>query len=220
MVYNIELLHTSRQNPALVRILKQLMDEELLKEFRLVGGTNLALKHDHRYSVNIDRFTDSEYGCVDFNKIRDTISSAFPYFEFPETGPVSFGRSFFAGNSKDEAVKIDLMYTEKFLDEPEIYGNIRMASDKDIVAMKMEAVNSGPRKKDFWDLHYLLNSFSLPQMLDIHKKRYPYNHDRAELLDKFVSFTDVDNEPDPISYEDTDWTEIKLDLIEEYEKII
>lgn len=35
--------------------------------FRLVGGTNLALKFNHRISTDIDLFTDAEYGSLDFS---------------------------------------------------------------------------------------------------------------------------------------------------------
>lgn len=220
MEYNINQLHTSRQNPLLFNILIRLMEVDELKSFRLVGGTNLALVYDHRYSVDIDMFTDSEYGTVDFNRVESLLRGLFPYFQTPAHGPAAFGKSFFVGYSDDNCVKVDLMYTDIFLDSPDTYGPIRMATRKDIAAMKMEAVNTGPRKKDFWDVHFLLEYHSLDEMLSFHQERHPYTHNRPELLDKMTTFEPVEDEPDPICYLGKEWADIKLDILSEVSKLI
>ena len=69
---------------------------------------------------------------------------------------------YYIGMSEDECIKLDLMYTDPFLDPVEYYGDVRMASARDIAAMKMDAVFTGGRKKDIWDIDYLAeNVFSL-----------------------------------------------------------
>ena len=45
---------------SLLSILKKLMSSDIFKDFRLVGGTALALQRGHRRSVDIDLFTDLE----------------------------------------------------------------------------------------------------------------------------------------------------------------
>lgn len=192
------------------------MDE--LKAFRLVGGTNLALVYDHRYSVDIDMFTDADYGSVDFNRIDTAMHNIFSYVQTPAHGPSAFGKSYFIGNSDEICVKVDLMYTDSFLDAPDIYGIIRMATRRDIAAMKMEAVNTGPRKKDFWDIHFLLEYYSLEDMLLFHQERHPYTHNREELLDKLTTFEPVEDEPDPVCYLGKEWIDIKLDILSEVKK--
>jgi len=57
----MEKLQYKTVTPFLKRILQQLMDEPLFTPFRLVGGTNLSLRYGHRYSLDIDLFSDSEY---------------------------------------------------------------------------------------------------------------------------------------------------------------
>lgn len=47
------------------------------------------------------------------------------------------------------------MYTDPFIREPEIIDGIRLASIDDIVAMKIDTISRGGRKKDFWDIHKL-----------------------------------------------------------------
>lgn len=46
-------------SPLLQNVSMNLMKEDLLSNFRLVGGTALSLHIGHRMSVNIDLFTDA-----------------------------------------------------------------------------------------------------------------------------------------------------------------
>jgi hypothetical protein len=49
-------------------ILANLMIADVFADFRLVGGTALSLHRGHRMSVDIDLFTDADYGSVDFHR--------------------------------------------------------------------------------------------------------------------------------------------------------
>ena len=80
--------------------------------------------------------------------------------------------------------------------------------------MKIDVICRGGRKKDFWDVHELMDNYSLARMLDLHEKRYPYNHDRIHLINKFTDFTQADNDFDPVCLRGKYWEIIKLDLIE------
>ena len=59
------MLHIQTTNPELLKVLKKLMGMEMLKDFRLVGGTALSLLRGHRISEDIDLFTYQEYGAID-----------------------------------------------------------------------------------------------------------------------------------------------------------
>ena len=87
-----------------------------------------------------------------------------------------------------------------------------MASVDDIVAMKMEVITNGGRKKDFWDLHLLHNSYSLEDMLSLYEARYPYDASREECLKGLTNFDVADKDPDPICLESKIWQFIKLDF--------
>ena len=153
----IKRLHYETVTPLLRETLGVLMQEELFSPFRLVGGTNLSLRYGHRKSDDIDLFTDAEYRSLDFRTFEVFLRSRFPYYHCTDTSSiVSFGRSYYVGKSEDEYVKVDLMYSDPFLEDAEVIDGIRMAGVKDIVAMKMHVVSQGGRKKDFWDLHRLL----------------------------------------------------------------
>lgn len=84
--------------------------------------------------------------------------------------------------------------------------------------MKMNVVFRGGRKKDFWDLHRLLQEYPLSDMFNLHAKRHQWEHNEKELLQKFTDFTEAENQPAPICLLHKDWDEIKLDLIDEAEK--
>lgn len=206
--------------PLLKEVLHQLMEESLFAPFRLVGGTNLSLRYGHRLSVDIDLFTDSEYGSLDFASFENYLRSKYPYYDCNDKGSiVGMGRSYYVGKSEEDYIKIDLMYTDPFIGEAEILDGIRMASVDDIVAMKINVVSRGGRKKDFWDLHYLLERYSLAEMFSLHEKRHEWEHNVIELIHNFTDFTIADDMPDPVCLLKKDWDDIKLDLIETAESM-
>lgn len=71
-------LHFETVSPTLQQILHQLMELESLRSFRLVGGTSLALQRGHRRSIDIDLFTDIEYGTMPLDKISTDLAALFP----------------------------------------------------------------------------------------------------------------------------------------------
>ena len=93
-------------------------------------------------------------------------------------------------------------------------GPIRMAAVEDIVAMKMDVVSRGGRKKDFWDLHMLSNHYSIDQMLSLYEERYPYGATKEECTSGLTNFSVADTEPDPICLQEKMWQLIKLDFEE------
>ena len=96
----------------------------------------------------------------------------------------------------------------------ELQGNIRIASVDDIVAMKMDVLPRGGRKKDFWDLHMLRNHYSEEQMLTLYEERYPYGATKEECVAGLTNFSVADTEPDPKCLEGKVWQLIKLDFVE------
>ena len=181
--------------PILRSTLERLMGMEEFAPFRLVGGTSLSLRYGHRMSDDIDLFTDAEYGTLDFHKLQDILRKEFPYCQGDCGDIVGFGASYIVGNSKEDCVKLDLFYTDPFIRPMEVFGTIRMAAVEDIVAMKMDVVSRGGRKKDFWDLHMLRNHYSVEQMLSLYEERYPYGATREECVSGLTNFLVADTEP-------------------------
>lgn len=214
-------LHYETVTPLLVNSLLKIMGEDLFAPFRLVGGTNLSLRYGHRKSDDIDLFTDAEYGSLDFSHFENYLKNSFPFYDCPDTsGIVGFGRMYYIGLDKDNCVKLDLMYTDRFFDEPEIIDNIRFASVDQIAAMKMQAIATGGRKKDWWDIHFLLEQYSLERLLELHNQWQPYTHDESQLLNLLTDFTGANKYPDPVCKRHLQWDDIKFDIVDAVEKYI
>jgi hypothetical protein len=117
------------------------------------------------------------------------------------------------GNSKDDFVKIDLYYTDEFIFDKIVIENIRMATEYEIIAMKLDVVLRGGRKKDFWDLHYYLNKVSIDEMISFYEKRYPYT-DCSDIKSQFTNFELAEADFDPLCLLNKSWEIIKLDFFE------
>ena len=214
-------LHYETVTPLLLNTLTKLMSEPLFNPFVLVGGTNLSLYFGHRRSDDIDLFTDVEYGSLDYKSFEEFLSSSFPYYDRPDKSEVvGFGRSYYVGQNEHNAIKLDLMYTDTFFEPYSIIDNIRMATINQIAAMKMQAIFTGGRKKDWWDIDRLLDSFSISQLFDLHKKWQPWTHNTDTLIDKLLDFSEADKQVNPKCLMGKEWDNIKLHIIFETRKMI
>ncbi|MCC5918185.1 MAG: hypothetical protein JJU02_12770 [Cryomorphaceae bacterium] len=79
--------------------------------------------------------------------------------------------------------------------------------------MKIDVIQRIGRKKDFWDLHALNSMFTLERMLELHKKRYSYTHDRELIIQNFTNFNQADEDFDPVCLQEKQWAFIKEDFI-------
>lgn len=206
-------LHYNTVTPLLKSILEKLMESKEFNQFRLVGGTALSLYCGHRMSVDIDLFTEAEYGTIDFDGIEDYLVKQFTYVDFNNL-PVGMGKSYFIGNDSQNAIKLDLYYTEPFIDDVIEVDAIRMATIEEIIAMKIDVIQRTGRKKDYWDLHELKGQYNIKDMLGFHLKRYPYTHNKKQILNNFVDFEEANDDFDPVCLRNKYWEFIKLDLID------
>jgi hypothetical protein len=146
-------------------LVEKLQQIPALDEFMLVGGTALALQIGHRISEDIDLFTQND---IDQNFIIETLKE-----QFGKTFSVS-ALSHNTINCVVSNIKIDLLrhgypYVDAIIRE----DNIRLIGLPDIAAMKLNAIaGNGTRVKDFVDLYFLLDRFSLKQMFAFYKKKY------------------------------------------------
>lgn len=207
-------LHFNTVTPLLKTILEDLMQAKEFESFRLVGGTALSLYYGHRMSVDIDLFSDADYGSLDFNAIDSYLRAHYFYVDSMDIAPIGMGKSYYVGRSSDESVKLDLYYTDDFIDEVQVFDMLRLASRAEITAMKLDVVQRTGRKKDFWDIDRLKDDFTITEMFALHKKRYPYTHDRDLLREKFTDFTQADDDFEPLCLRGRHWEFIKLNMIE------
>ena len=203
------MLQTQTVVPELMELLKKIMSEKLFSDFNLVGGTSLALQMGHRNSIDIDLFGNSE------------INSELFIEKLSEFGEVKVAQS--TKNiliTKINDVKVDFVnYKYPLLSDCLFLENIRMLSTKDIAAMKLNAIAGRGSKKDFIDLYFLLNEFSLEEILSFYEKKY---HDGSVFMvqKSLTYFDDANSQLQPKMFVDFNWETCKQKIIEEVLKLV
>lgn len=203
-------LHTEAVDKNLLQLLEQLMISDELKNFYLVGGTALALQLGHRKSLDIDLFYHDHF---DSSFIADFLNDTF------EISSLEVSKNLV--RCYINKIKIDILSHRYPLVDPIITSNnIRIASLKDIAAMKLNAITNRGMKKDFWDIGTLLNIFSLKEMLMFYQIKYPTSS-LWQVEKSLCWFEDADNElTEIIDLKGNHWQTIKQNILSETKKII
>lgn len=209
------MLYYNTVNDLLKNNLITLMNAPIFENFRLVGGTALSLQIGHRESIDIDLFSDADYGTINFEEIEAFLRATFNHVNSLNVPP-ALGKSYFIGDDEVNTIKLDIFYTDSFIQPFVEEDGIRMATIEEIIAMKVDVIQRGGRKKDFWDLHDLLDSYSINQMIELHEKRYPYDHNEELIIKNFTLFDQADDDFDPVCFKGKYWEFIK----EDFEEII
>ena len=207
-------LHFNTTSKQLLTILRTLIAAKEFNAFRLVGGTALSLYRGHRESIDIDLFSDAPYDSIDFGAIYAFLYNTFSYVDTNDYKVVGMGKSYYIGNSEEDCVKLDLFYTDKFIQDIVLKDGIRLATVEEIIAMKIDVISRGGRKKDFWDIHELKDDYSIQEMLALPKQRHTYTHDGDQIRRNFSNFENADDDFDPICLKGKYWEIIKLDIID------
>lgn len=204
------MLRTETVDQRTLAILKKLMTLEELKNFHL-GGTALSLQFGHRISVDLDFFGNSKFNFADF------ISRAKYHFKTVEE------------KRKDppiyqifiNSIKVDVVEYPYDPIEPlkEIDG-IRLASPKDIAAMKITAIGTRSSKKDFYDLYFLFERFQLSEILNFCAIKFP-DKDMYHYIRSLIYFADVENNDleNVRLIKDVSWDQVKKRIEAEVRKL-
>jgi Nucleotidyl transferase AbiEii toxin, Type IV TA system len=173
--------------PQTFKLIQELQQLPGLKNFYLVGGTALALQLGHRNSIDIDLFSQTEFTS---ESIKDILEPKFSY-----RTTLSRQNTVLAviNDIKTDFIK----HAYPFILPPITEEGITMLSKEDIAAMKFHAIiQSGKRLKDFIDVYFLLEHFSLKKMVDFFAHKYTYSNPMIAL--KAINFfDDIDENMDP-----------------------
>lgn len=215
-------LHYETVSPALLSILKKLMKSEVFSDFRLVGGTALALQRGHRRSVDIDMFTDLEYGDMPIKTMREYLESKFPVHDGTETMVKNdAGYHIYLSEGTEPPIKVDFFYTDPFIYPILDKDGLRLTDQREIAAMKLGVIgNQIYRQKDYWDIHDMLEEYTLSEMVQWALKRDPYNITENDIIEGLKLVDKVQESREGIvSLKPLEYWELKVvDLKEEAEK--
>lgn len=165
-------------------------------------------------STDIDLFSDQKYGTINFQELENYLSCNYPYFYASNSGLIGVGNSYFIGENADSSIKLDIYYADPFIRAPHLEDGIRLATVDEIAAMKVDIIQRGGRKKDFWDIHEILETYSIDDLIALHAERYPYTHDTKQILQQFTNFNQADNDFDPICVKGKVWELVKYDILQ------
>jgi len=87
-----------------------------------------------------------------------------------------------------------------------------MYSVADVAAMKIQAILGRGKKKDFWDLHELLQHYSLQQIIDWHKQKYPGQMLAISIPHAITYFVDAEESETPVSLKNQTWESVKKSI--------
>jgi predicted nucleotidyltransferase component of viral defense system len=171
----------------------------LFKDLRLVGGTALALQLGHRKSIDLDLF-----GNIDMDGILIKKELEQNGFEVDIHYNSKAIKTFFINKVKTDIVNHSFEWIAPILEDE----RVRMADKKDIAAMKLAAITNRGSKKDFVDLYFLLEHFTLPEMLEFYSQKY--NTDSLFMpIRSLTYFEDAEKETMPNILIATQWQDVK-----------
>lgn len=188
--------------PDTLELLKSLMKQPLLKDMRLVGGTSLALQYGHRQSVDLDFFGSTTEDIDELTSIMRECAN-----DVVKGHCTKNIKAYFLNG-----IKVDIVnYCYDWIDDPVVEEGIRLASPKDIAAMKVNAVMGRGTKKDFVDVYYLLQHYSFDDLIKFYLQKYTDGSEYRALL-SMAYFADADPQPLPYMFQEIDWETIKTEI--------
>lgn len=162
-------------------LLQSLMKDKFFNDFFLVGGTALALQLSHRESIDLDLFTANN---INIDKLKKHLIDKYKFEPNYEEKNTLKG---YIGDILIDCIKYDY---NLIMPLKNING-IRMLSLEDIIPMKLQAIiANGSRLKDFIDIGYLSEYFSLNKMIKLYKKKYGINNEII-IMKAIVYFNDI-----------------------------
>ncbi len=165
-----------------LELLVMLMNDSLLNNFFLVGGTALALQIAHRDSIDLDFFCKNAF---DATNLLTELENRY-----------NFKQNYISKNTlkgEIDNVKVDFIaHQYPNIEANLLIENVRMAALPDIAAMKLNAIMSnGTRLKDFIDIAYLSSLLSLNKMQVSYQEKYT-NSNPLMIPKALTYFKDID----------------------------
>jgi predicted nucleotidyltransferase component of viral defense system len=182
------------------------MADKYLRGFYLAGGTAIALRLGHRYSLDLDLFTTAPFPV---EALQRHLSQTYRFrADFTDSNTL-LGT---IANVKTDFIAHQYPMLEAYDSQYEI----RIASLSDLAAMKLNAiVNDGSRMKDYADVAAIGTQMSLHSMVNAYTQKYAGTNPLMalkslayfEAVNKHERLTDLESKP-------INWAVVKDAIIE------
>lgn len=155
-----------------------LSEDEIIKDFILVGGTALALHIEHRLSEDLDLFTEKKH--IDNDKIRNTVKKIFKNYSVLEEDEGYI--EFFANNTKLTFYSFGMPIKYKPL-----VNNLNIAAVDECIAMKAHAITARNSYKDHYDMYSIMaEGIDLPKIVELAEEKYKTAFNTKLFLSKLL----------------------------------
>ncbi len=187
-------------------VLEKIKKGGLAQNFYLAGGTALAIQLRHRESIDLDFFCREEFSN---SKLKEKLSKMGEYFLTNEEEGTLHG-------TLDDVKLSFLEYDYEQLYPLVEFAGINLADLRDIAAMKIDAISSRGSKKDFIDLYFLLEKYSLTELIAFFERKFKGIHyNKLHILKSITFFTEAENDPALMMLKNVDWETVKRKIEKE-----
>lgn len=195
--------------PSTFGLLERICSIPELSGFNLAGGTALALQIGHRISVDLDFFGNRDF---ETNEILDLLETERPISILSQRKNILI--------LNVQGVKVDFVnYRYPLISKPLVEGKIRMLTASDIAAMKLAAIAGRGRMRDFYDIYFLLQEFSLSQMIEFYNRKYTDGNEMM-VARSLTFFEDANTDEQPnVLLSGVSWEEVKATILNEVKKL-
>ena len=192
------MLHYETIGSATLQLLKYIQRCSGMENMRLSGGTALALQIGHRKSFDLDFFGDLE---LENDDLANILGPHGTVKKLKNTPSINI---FLVNDIKVDFVKYKYPWLTSAVKE----DGLALADMTDIGAMKLAAITGRGRKRDFYDLYFLLGRYSLSQLVEYYNDKYE-DGSTFLLLKSINYFEDAENDMPPELFEQVSWEEVK-----------
>src|SRR5690606_14090482 len=186
-------------SPSLLKTIREVQSFKSVEGSALGGGTNLAIRYNHRISTDIDIFFPHIIGKAGFERIKDEVENFYGArvfgFQFPcdIDDQYIFLRFFIICDG--ETIKVEVLQNMKMLDNFEDIDGIKFVSELDIALFKMMSAANRATQKDIYDLYLLSEKFPLIDLFDhLEKKRTLFS------AEEYCTSFDLNGETNPLDH--------------------
>ena len=176
-------------------------------DFYLAGGTALYYYLKHRYSVDLDFFTQKD---IDFREFYQNFS--------PEEIKMISKDTIYA---KVKEVNVSFFFYPYPLLKPFLHLNsLKLASLEDILCMKINAIILRGSRKDFIDVYFIMKNLKIKsdEVIKLFVKKFG-KYEELVIKKALTYFEDAEKEPEIPVFKKVSWNSIKNFFIKEFAKI-
>ncbi len=175
--------------------------QKITRAFYLAGGSALALHLGHRISVDLDYFTPRSFNAADLVRCLARLGMFTQEQRKHDTLLGTF-----------DQVKVSFFrYSYPQIAKSEIVLNTAIASVPDIGAMKLDAIGTRGRKRDFIDLYFVCRTeHSLEDVLGWYRKKYQgVEVNLIHYIKALTYFEEAEADPMPRMLKRVSWDQVK-----------